>query len=160
MGIGDEAPLKLKTFCPFSYKRGAKSHLSDSSPPCLRQFWQLWSASTFGQWRGRRPPGPLMLGFAPEQDWVTTLNQLSPKTKRQRLNKNLWFIKYTNRATARWSNSLTLDKSSFPIGLLFDLVQTASDHQWLMVCFCTGKFLSFVEWQRQIVGQALKKCLF
>jgi len=39
-------PLKLKAFCPFSYKRGAKSYgfrLSDSSVYEVDCFLQLWT---------------------------------------------------------------------------------------------------------------------
>ena len=37
-GQGGEAPLKLKAFCQFSYKKWPKvQYLNENLPPCLRQ---------------------------------------------------------------------------------------------------------------------------
>jgi len=64
-----EDPLKLKAFCLFSYKRGAKvPDLSDSSPPCLRQ-----TASLSHNWplllvSGRRLHCLPMPGSTPDAD--------------------------------------------------------------------------------------------
>jgi len=85
------SPLKLKAFCPFSYKKWPKvKDLKENLLPCLRQTASCSHESTTSPkfWSlGRRPPGPPIAGYATDAAHLVSSHWPNPRV---RVGVGLW----------------------------------------------------------------------
>ena len=75
------SPLKLKAFCPFSYKKCPKvKDLNENLPPCLRQTAfrsHARPALSFSQWGPGRAPGPPIAGSATDREIASSITAVA-----------------------------------------------------------------------------------